>query len=84
MMHLISLLNVSGLLLLVSCNKDDSKPTAPTAKPTIAVALNKQYVDGAKVDSAIVVWEVNNQKKTSKMRLRNDSLITDITQFQQC
>jgi hypothetical protein len=83
MKQLIILLNLSCLLLLAGCHKDDFPGTPPTAKPHIAIALNTQYISAAKVDSAVLVWEVNGEKKTIKMQLRNDSLTADITQFQE-
>lgn len=60
------------LLLLVlvfsSCKKDNlDQPTAQY----LQVSLN-DYLPAAKIDSAIVIWEVNGVKQTVKMTLENN------------
>jgi hypothetical protein len=69
---------ILALLSIVSCKKDtaprDSTSEPDVALPLIAIKLNTSYVTRSKVDSALILWEVDGQTRTARMQMSNDTL----------
>jgi hypothetical protein len=70
-----------GLVLLAGCKKEPIKPTPAPApaeeNPRVAIKLNSGYLPAGKVDSAVLVWEINGQLQQATMQLSNDTLFTE-------
>lgn len=67
------------VLLFTACRKDDPPTTPPPVekKNGIAIKLNAQYFSADKIDSAILLWQINGKTQTEKLRLSHDTLLTD-------
>src|SRR5215218_6694249 len=70
-----------GLALLAGCKKEPIKPIPPPSpaeeNPRVAIKLNSGYLPADKVDSAVLVWEINGQLQEATMQLSNDTLFTE-------
>jgi hypothetical protein len=76
--------SIAALLLLTlsSCEKDKETPIiTPAPKPLFSIKLEQQYVGSNQVDSAFAIWETNNQLQKVQLVPRNDSLIAEMSQF---
>ena len=49
-------------------------PAPPEKKVGIAIKLNSTYLPADKIDSAVVLWEINGKLQQEKMQLSNDTL----------
>jgi hypothetical protein len=70
-----------GILFITGCKKQPIQPApAPVPNeehPRIAIKLNNDYLPAAKIDSAILLWELNGQAQQDKMEISNDTLFTE-------
>lgn len=70
-------------LILSACSDKDLEPRNPVnpGPALLSVKLSQQYLSAARVDSAFATWNLNNQEQRIKMIVRNDSLLTEMTSF---
>ncbi len=71
-------------ILFNACKKEELPPLPQPVDNSerIAIKLSSQYLNAAKVDSALVQWEVNGLVQEAKMQLSNDTLHTTTKIFQ--
>jgi hypothetical protein len=62
---------------MAACNK---KPPLPPVEESqkIAVKLNSNYLAAEKIDSALLLWEINGKVQTERLELTHDTLYTDV------
>ena len=70
-----------GMVLIIGCKKEATPPgRAPIPgdeNPRLAIKLDQDYLTAAKIDSAILLWEINGQVQQAKLQLSNDTLFTE-------
>jgi hypothetical protein len=70
-----------SIVLLIACKKEITQPAPPPVpqeeNPRLAIKLTTDYLPAAKIDSAILLWELNGQVQQAKMQLSNDTLFTE-------
>lgn len=74
---------IAFILLVTACKKENNPGIPTVPKNQLIVALNAQYMDGSKLDSALAVWNVNGRQTIVKMALGHDSLLADLDAFQE-
>jgi hypothetical protein len=68
-------------LLLGACKKDKETDNLPPAPGNLDVRLAAAYMPADKIDSAIVVWEVNGHSKTVRLQISGDTLRAPLENF---
>jgi hypothetical protein len=73
MKQLFSILSV--VLILSACDKPDFPDPSP-GQTGLKLVLRGQYLPGTNIDSAFAIWNMNGQKKSVKLTVKNDTLTT--------
>ncbi len=63
------------LVSLTSCEKDNLPPPQENKPGELSVKLQPDYLNAEQVDSAFIIWRINDQVHRERMVVRNDSLL---------
>lgn len=68
-------------MLLGACKKDKGEDNPPPTLGNLEIRLAAAYMPADKIDSAIVVWEVNSNSKTVRLKISGDTLRAPLENF---
>jgi len=83
MKHSIVFTLLAIMLILNACKKDTGNSDYSETNAGLQIQLSNSYMPPEKIDSAIVVWEINGQMHSEHMHLYSNRLEVPLKNFSQ-